>query len=384
MIDNSDVPILFKFLRDKQDGEDDDGDDIWFNISTPIDSALCEQHDLQRFNTQDYLKLQGYISSDLYQGEDEELFLIKQFQQRNNTSKTKSFLQRITDFVDIYILGSKDKITSKVEVHYNYINFLPYILQDKLERLRAADSADEAFKVNSKARMTMFKLANFTQQLMHSTTGEIRSQQVLRQVINHQFSLTSRWFTFHFFLFVVGYVVPLGLQIQSNARTEIMIENIICLVVQVYLLSLEFMQVLDQGPEYLLEFYNLVDITEFILYVGYFVMRMQNTYLVLPDEFHLEQQLEHSEARSWMPLIHFILFIQALIRTMFYIRVFKGIGTQVELISVTLKDSVTFMVFLIYWIWFFSIAFQLLGSEFEEDFETYTQNRINRTFTNFL
>merc|ERR1711934_1185553 len=69
---------------------------------------------------------------------------------------------------------------------------------------------------------------------------------------------------------------------------------------------------------------------------------------------------------------------------MFYIRVFKGIGTQVELISVTLKDSVTFMVFLIYWIWFFSIAFELLGSEFEEDFETYTQNRINRTFTNFL
>lgn len=88
LIDNTDVPILFKFLRDHQEGEDDDGDDIWFNISTPIDSALCEQNDLQRFKTQDYLKLQGYITSDLYQGEDEELFLIKQFKLRNENSNT--------------------------------------------------------------------------------------------------------------------------------------------------------------------------------------------------------------------------------------------------------------------------------------------------------
>ncbi len=56
---------------------------------------------------------------------------------------------------------------------------------------------------------------------------------------------------------------------------------------------------------------------------------------------------------------------------MFYIRVFTGIGTQVQLIIVTLKDAMTFMIFLIYWIIFFSIAFELIGSGFVEEQETY-------------
>jgi len=163
--------------------------------------------------------------------------------------------------------------------------------------------------------------------------------------------------------------------------------NGLCLAVQIYLLGIEIYQVYDQKIEYLLDFYNIVDITEFVLYVFYVYYRERNLYILLPDHFHLASQKlskEEREVRQWMPLLHFFLFIQALIRTMFYIRVFTGIGTQVQLIIVTLKDAMTFMIFLIYWIIFFSIAFELIGSGFVEEQETYLDNKVNRTFTNFL
>lgn len=42
-IDDTNIPTFFKFIRDIQDGPDDDGDDIWFNFATPISSELCER-----------------------------------------------------------------------------------------------------------------------------------------------------------------------------------------------------------------------------------------------------------------------------------------------------------------------------------------------------
>lgn len=74
-------------------------------------------------------------------------------------------------------------------------------------------------------------------------------------------------------------------------------------------------------------FFNLIDFTEFTLYVYYFIVRFRTGYTVYPDRFWLDMKPTYEVERSYMPLIHFILFMQVLTRTMFFIRVFEGVGT---------------------------------------------------------
>jgi len=174
------VPILFKFFRDLQDDVDDDGDHIWFNIQIQIDPLICDQQELMRFKSDEYLQLYGYNTSNLYQGEDEEQFLINQHLEKHKQEEKRKCLKSVRNFIDIYILGNKEKIKSKVEVNYSYINFQPYILQDKLEKLRECKTEEGVYKVNDESKMNMFKLSNFTQQMINLTNGEIRSQQMMR------------------------------------------------------------------------------------------------------------------------------------------------------------------------------------------------------------
>ena len=65
-------------------------------------------------------------------------------------------------FIDERILCNRDRLKSKVEVSFSYINFLPYILEDKLQYLRDSDSVKDAFDVRDKTRMNNYKLSSMT------------------------------------------------------------------------------------------------------------------------------------------------------------------------------------------------------------------------------
>ena len=82
---------------------------------------------------------------------------------------------------------------------------------------------------------------------------------------------------------------------------------------------------------YFSDFYNKLDSLGFVLYCLYFILRISNQHLLLP-ETHIEDDCPIG-IFSFMVMLNLLLIVQGFIKMMFFLRVSEKFGKLVQLVG---------------------------------------------------
>ena len=144
-----------------------------------------------------------------------------------------------------------------IEVEHKYIDFQPLILGEKI-RSRKKYVLDE------------FKLA----QLLRINEGneEFYKQEYIKKIIDIQFSVTYKFYLGLFIFYLVFFFMPFVLSILGGCNldeTSLTTLYSFCCISQIVFVMVELLQLRYLGFAYFKEFFNIFELTQFLLFMYY-------------------------------------------------------------------------------------------------------------------
>lgn len=112
-----------------------------------------------------------------------------------------------------------------------------------------------------------------------------------------------------------------------------------------------------QGSAYFESLFNWVDMCGFAAYLTYFVLRMKEPELALPN-------FKQDPIEDVLTLLSFPIILYTAMKLLFYFQMFEGFGLFMHLITETFKDITVFLPFMFFWIFVFSCQMYSLGGAY--------------------
>jgi hypothetical protein len=123
---------------------------------------------------------------------------------------------------------------------------------------------------------------------------DIDNQMEFRFCVNSLFEGNLTMIKVHFLIFLFGFLVPFMVQILDEANITLVIGlNVMCLITELFFISLELLQLSKGYRIYLKDFWNYPQFFAFLLYLVYFVERMRMPDKKMIPETHLK--LDHDD-----------------------------------------------------------------------------------------
>jgi hypothetical protein len=135
-------------------------------------------------------------------------------------------------------------------------------------------------------------------------------------------------------IYFFGYFVPLVLQMHiDNNPHQVFWLNTSCLVVSLYVLLNEFVQLSDQRfKEYFCNLSNLLEVFNVIIYIAYYITRLYHPQNLIPKyitETGHTASVYFDGYLSWIPLVHIWLIVLSFQKLMTYLRCNEYFGALV-------------------------------------------------------
>lgn len=166
--------------------------------------------------------------------------------------------------------------------------------------------------------------------------------------------------------YIGGYFVPMLTQLMLHQDSYKLFMLYLALLTQIVFFAFELVQVRHLGPkEYFKDYWNIIDIANFFIYIFYFYLRLPYDKSTLPD---LTKNVnEDSEGILTWVWINTFLITHSFVKVIGFFRVFTEFGHLVQLINRVARDLFAFMVFFFIWIFFFSLIHIVAGLKFNDD-----------------
>jgi len=164
---------------------------------------------------------------------------------------------------------------------------------------------------------------------------DAEEQRVFVAVTDHLFETTSVFYKSQFFLFFFGFMIPFICQIfYCESAASVYITVTVCMISQILFFLLEVVQMVVKGSRYF-EFWNLIDVLLFAVFVIYYLFRMTNTEKLLPRNHGHENEGvpcdDVSEITAYA-IAHTIILLFSSLKLLNFLRVFNDFGQFVQLL----------------------------------------------------
>ena len=100
----------------------------------------------------------------------------------------------------------------------------------------------------------------------------------MRKVIDFQFVRTREFLKFIMLFYVVGFLIPFILSLSVTFAFFLNILYNICLFTQVWFIIFECMQIKEQKLGYFMDFWNILDSSQFLLFFTLYCIKMKNQF----------------------------------------------------------------------------------------------------------
>lgn len=131
----------------------------------------------------------------------------------------------------------------------------------------------------------------------------------------------------------------------------------------------EFKQIAMQRLEYLKQPMNYAQWTQYLLYMHYYISRLQVPDRNMYPSYKSKEDLEDDTMMYWMSMNCLILVISSFY-ILFYARVYESFGLFVRICQMTIASMSNFIVFLFFWMTIFLYLFLIVcGSQVGGDYK---------------
>ena len=198
---------------------------------------------------------------------------------------------------------------------------------------------------DSKYMFDDFQLAEILDKSTEHT--QLFTKSSIQKIIDYQFEKSGPRFKRTFMIYVFLYYIPFLVTIFIPYRIAEMVIHIVSLITMCFFFGVELIQMKFAGWQYFKEFWNIVELAQFVLFIVYFVIRSSKNFI---EPSNLKDSLSEIS-------IQFFLVIFGFFKCLYFIRIFPSFGFLVSMVGETLKQFGPFIIFLAAWIVFFGLCY---------------------------
>lgn len=243
--------------------------------------------------------------------------------------------------------SEKDDDQQLFDVTHTFIDFRHMLLGQKLKNLQHGDPPEYRFD-----DFTLSELI-----IVASQHSNLLTQPTFKRLIDYQFQFTRPRLKVLFFIYMVFFYVPFIFSFFTDNYVFEIIVSIVGLLTQIFFLGIEVIQMKFKQGDYLKDFWNLADFCQFMIYLVYVILRFI---------FNFQQEKNFLEI-----IITLFVIVFGFVKTLFFVRIYEDYGFLVQMVGMTVLELVPFMVFFSFWIIFFTVCFQTLGVQINNDDSEY-------------
>lgn len=155
------------------------------------------------------------------------------------------------------------------EIEHSYIDFQKLIIGEKIRGIQEQN----------------FKNINFGDQHLANVIFieddehlEFYNLESIRKVIDFQFTQVAKFLKFQLMFFSLGFMIPFVATMFIESAFILSILYNICLFTQIFFILFETIQLKEQRLEYFTDIWNIIDITNFIMFVTLYVHKQLNSF----------------------------------------------------------------------------------------------------------
>lgn len=103
---------------------------------------------------------------------------------------------------------------------------------------------------------------------------EFYNLEVVRKIIDFQFTTVKTFMQSMFIAYSFGFMIPFLISLSVESITLLNICYTMCFATQLFFIMFELIQVKEQGKEYFMDMFNVIDSSQFIFFVLLYVSKM--------------------------------------------------------------------------------------------------------------
>lgn len=150
------------------------------------------------------------------------------------------------------------KKEKNVEVEHSCMDFTKLIIGDKIRGIQEHNFKKVDFNDQELAALMIIDDDDYL---------EFYNLEVVRKIIDFQFTTVKAFLQNMFFIYAFGFMIPFLISLSVDSITVLYICYTLCFFTQLFFISFEFIQIKEQGKEYFMDVYNVVDSSQFIFFV---------------------------------------------------------------------------------------------------------------------
>lgn len=212
---------------------------------------------------------------------------------------------------------------------------------------------------------SLYELAEFLQVQNEKYGDKIEVQRDIKNIIDSIFMRTHWVIELQFLVFLFGFCLPFMIQLFYTRSAGVVVYCVLsCLITQVLFLGIEVLQMRKLGLRvYASNVWNLFDCSLFLLFCAYACMRLLDPSAnVIPQSGNT---LKAAQLVFWI-VMNSLLLVNALIKVLFFLRVYGKFGMLVQLIISVVIDIKNFIFFFVLWLILFSLLYRIAGIKIDE------------------
>ena len=160
------------------------------------------------------------------------------------------------------VQAKKDR---NVEVEHSCIDFTKVIIGDKIRSVQENNYERYQFNDQQLAALMMIDDDEYI---------EFYNLEVVRKIIDFQFTTVKTFLQRMFIFYSLGFMVPFLISLSVDNIWVLNICYTSCFFTQIFFIMFEVIQVREQGREYFMDIYNIVDSSQFIFFVLLYYTKM--------------------------------------------------------------------------------------------------------------
>lgn len=210
--------------------------------------------------------------------------------------------------------GPEEVEERNVKVEHTTIIFTKMIIGEKIRYIQEHDYRHVNFNDNHLAGIFWIEDEEHI---------DFYNQEAVRKIIDFQFDKTREFVQFIMVFYVIGFLLPYIISLSSNNAFFLNIFYIIMLFTQIFFMIFEGMQMKEQKWDYFNDIWNLIDSTQFLMFLTLYYIKMKN-------QFQSDSMFEI--------LMQSAILLQSFGKMTYFMRVYESINMTYTIMNLVVRE----------------------------------------------
>jgi hypothetical protein len=182
--------------------------------------------------------------------------------------------------------------------------------------------------------------------------------ETIRKLVDFQFVRTKAFLERMLGFYLVGFLLPFVVSLSTSSILLLNVAYTLCLFTQIFFFLFELIQLKEQRLEYFQDFWNLIDTSQFVLFVLLYVIKMLS-------QFQTDTVLEI--------LIQGVLLYQCFYKVNYFIRIYPSMCFILIMFGAIVSECASIAGFVVVTLFGFVKIYQLLHTGINDPSDEYAQ-----------